>query len=220
VCGRFTFTTPAELVAQVFGLDDLPELAPRYNIAPTQDVAVVRPEDGRRRIAVLRWGLITSKAPSGAPLINVRSESLSTRPFLRDAFAHRRCLIPTDGFYEWRRIGRAREPFHIRRPDGAPFAFAGLWSAGPADGANAKGSCAILTTEANETVRKVHGRMPVIVPAADYDLWLDPTVTAEDPLRPILAPTRDALLAISVGPTVNNARNDDPSCLRPAPTLL
>lgn len=218
MCGRFTFTTPAELVAEAFGLDGIPDLAPRYNIAPTQDVAVVRPEGGRRHLAFLRWGLVTAKTPAGPPLINVRSESLSARALFREALALRRCLIPSDGFYEWRRIGRAREPFHIHRPDRSPLAFAGLWS--PGQESSGKGSCVILTTEANRTVETVHSRMPVIVPPQDYALWLDPAVTDEDPLRRLFRPSKAELITTSVGPAVNNVRNDDPSCLRPAPTLL
>lgn len=218
MCGRFTFTTPAELVAEAFGLDAVPDLAPRYNIAPTQDVAVVRAEDGRRRLVFLRWGLVTAKTPPGPLLINVRSESLSTRASFRDALASRRCLIPSDGFYEWRRFGRAREPFHIHRPDGTPLGFAALWS--PAVGSSGKGSCVILTTDANRTVKTVHSRMPVIVPPEDYALWLDPAVTTEEPLRGLLRPSAAELVAISVGSAVNHVSNDDPSCLRPAPTLL
>lgn len=218
MCGRFTFTTPAELVAEAFGLDAVPDLAPRYNIAPTQDVAVVRPEDGRRRLAFLRWGLVTDKTPAGPPLINVRSESLSARAPFREALASRRCLIPSDGFYEWRRFGRAREPFHIRRPDGAPLGFAALWS--PGVGSSGRGSCVILTTDANPTVTTVHSRMPVIVAPEDYALWLDPEVTTDDPLRRLLSPSEAQLVATSVGSAVNHVSNDDPSCLRPAPTLL
>lgn len=218
MCGRFTFTTPAELVAEAFGLDSLPQLAPRYNIAPTQDVAVVRPEGTRRQLAFLRWGFLTDKTPAGPPLINVRSESLAARARFRDALARRRCLIPSDGFYEWRRMGRAREPFHIHRRDGSPLAFAGLWSPGVSGGG--KDSCVILTTEANPTVMPVHSRMPVIVSPADYALWLDPAVLSEDPLQGLLKPSAADLVTTSVGPWVNNVRNDDPSCLRPAPTLL
>lgn len=218
MCGRFTLTTPAELVAEAFGLSEVPPLAPRYNIAPTQDVAVVRPDDTGRRLDLLRWGLIVAGAAGGAPLINARAESLASRPAFREAFARRRCLIPADGFYEWRRIGRAREPFHIRRADAAPIAFAGLWALGSAT--EPRGSCVIVTTDANDTVKKVHDRMPVILDPADYALWLDPAESRAERLGPLLRPAGDMLVAVSVGPTVNDARHEGPACLMPAPTLL
>lgn len=218
MCGRFTLTTPAELVAEAFGLPEIPELSPRYNIAPTQDVAVVRPGNAERRLDLLRWGLMAPGKAGGGPIINARAESLTSRAPFREAFAQRRCLIPADGFYEWRRIGRAREPFHIRRPDRAPMAFAGLWAPGSAP--DLRGTCVIVTTDANDTVRPIHDRMPVILRPADYGLWLDPTVATESRLRPLLEPATDPLVAVSVGSAVNDPRHEGPACLMPAPTLL
>src|SRR5262245_37567821 len=136
MCGRFTLTTPEELIAEAFGLDETPKLSARYNIAPSQPVAaIVQPPTGRR-LVTFRWGLL---APGEADrddmlLINVRSETAASKPLFREAFRARRCLIPADGFYEWRKAGKRREPFHIRLRDRRPFAFAGLWSEEPGEG--------------------------------------------------------------------------------------
>lgn len=222
MCGRFTLTTPGDLVAEAFGLDERPELAPRYNIAPTQPVAVVRrvgPGEPRR-LALVRWGIVPSRTREPwkqGPLINARSESAAERPVFRGAFRQRRCLVPADGFYEWKPVpgARARQPFFVRRADGRPFAFAGLWEPGPGTG-DPQDSCTILTTDPNELLRPLHDRMPLILDQEAYDLWLDPSVRDPGRLRPLLRPCPpEALLVHPVGPKVNDPKNDEPECMRP-----
>jgi putative SOS response-associated peptidase YedK len=224
VCGRFTLTLPPDLIAEAFGLDpdDLPPLEPRYNIAPTQPIAVVRRlrPGAPRQLDLLRWGVSPATAPGGArarggPLINARSESAATRPGFRDAFRRRRCLVPADGFYEWAAGPGRRQAFHVTRKDGRPLALAGLWEPAPADGAPA--SCVILTTEPNDLLRPIHERMPVIVEPADFDRWLDPERAGTDVGAGILRPlAAEALAARPVGPAVNNAQNEGAACLEPA----
>ena len=216
MCGRFTLTTPGEVLAEAFGLDEPPTLAPRYNIAPTQPVAAVRREaDGRRRLVLLGWGLVPPiPRESGRPLINARAETAASLPSFRDAFRARRCLVPADGFYEWKAGGPRKQPFHVRLSDGRPFAFAGLWeprARGPEG--NTAGSCALLTTEPNALMRDIHDRMPVILPPEGYARWLDPALRPAD-LAPLLRPYHaGAMEARAVGAFVNNARNEGPECV-------
>jgi putative SOS response-associated peptidase YedK len=220
VCGRFTLTLPPDLLAEAFGLDDVPILEARYNIAPTQPVAVVRRlgSGGARQLDLLRWGVALPPAPGsrrGGPVINARSESIATRPAFRDAFRHRRCLVPADGFYEWSAAGTGRQAFHIARRDGRPFAFAGLWEPETASGKPA--SCVILTTEPNDLLRPIHDRMPVIVEPSDYGRWLTPDDARSESLADLLKPCPpETLAARPVGPAVNNAQNEGPACLDPA----
>jgi putative SOS response-associated peptidase YedK len=216
MCGRFTLTTPAAALAEAFDLDETPALAPRYNVAPGQDVAVVGRRDAshRPRLALLHWGF-RRPGESAGMLVNARSETAYRLPLFRDAFRSRRCLIPADGFYEWKREGARKSPYLIARHDGAPFALAGLWQREP--GPAPRSTCVILTTEPNPLLREIHDRMPVIVPRAAYARWLDPELTAPEELRPLLVPFPDDELKLTrVGTWVNNARNDDPRCLEPA----
>jgi putative SOS response-associated peptidase YedK len=220
VCGRFTLTLPPDLIAEAFGLDDVPILEARYNIAPTQPVVVVRRlrPGGPRQLDRLRWGVTL---PSGegsrrsGPVINARSESVATRPAFRDAFRRRRCLVPADGFYEWAPGAGRRQAFHITRKDGRPLAFAGFWEPAGRDGAPA--SAVILTTEPNDLLRPIHDRMPVIVDPADYERWLAPEGAPTEPLAGLLKPyPAEPLAARAVGPAVNNAQNEGVACLDPA----
>jgi len=223
MCGRFTLAASPTALASLFDLDAalLPPLAPRYNIAPTQAVAVVRaaPGDGRREMVLLRWGLIPSwaKDPSvGSKMINARSETITERPAFRVAFRRRRCLVPADGFYEWRREDGKKQPYHITLADHRPFAVAGLWERWKAPTGDVVESCTLLTTDANDLVRPLHDRMPVILAPADYALWLDPDVT--DPILPeqLLHPFPPAAMALRpVSTRVNSVRNDDPGCIAP-----
>jgi putative SOS response-associated peptidase YedK len=216
VCGRFTLTASGEEVADAFDLDEAPTLAPRYNIAPSQEVvAVVAGPDGRPRLDLQRWGFVSRHPTNRRPLINARSESVGARPPFSDAFSRRRCLLPADGFYEWQAVAGAkrRQPHYIRLASGGLFALAALWEPAP----EGWGTCAILTTEPNATVRPIHDRMPVIIPPAGYATWLDPTRSRAE-LLPLLGPfDARALSAVAVGTAVNDARNESLDCIRPSP---
>ena len=220
MCGRFNQTASGEEVAFAFGLDEAPELAPRYNIAPTQPVAViaVQPETGRRGLVQLAWGLVPRDALGRERgFINARSETAWEKPAFKEAFARRRCLIPATGFYEWQKLdARRRQPWLIRLAAPGPFAFAGLWEPAAAV-PGATPTCTILTTEPNEVARMVHDRMPVILDPSDYALWLDPAVELAAEVRPLLRPfPAAAMTAYPVSTRVNNAAFDDPACLAPA----
>ncbi|HEY1598513.1 MAG TPA: SOS response-associated peptidase [Pirellulales bacterium] len=174
MCGRFTLRTPAHAVADAFGLISTPDLQLRFNIAPTQLVAAVRfdPQQGGRQLTRLRWGLIPSWAadPSiGSRMINARADTVATKPAFRSAFKRRRCLVLADGFYEWKKVGSAKQPFFMRLKDDRPFAFAGLAEHWHRDGQTID-SCSIITTESNSLMAEIHDRMPVILPPAEYDL--------------------------------------------------
>jgi len=218
MCGRFNLTASGQEIAEALGLDEAPELAPRYNIAPSRPVAVVRLEaaTGRRRLGTVRWGLI----PAGAPRterghINARAETAWQKPSFREAFARRRCLVPATGFYEWQRThARRRRPWLFALGSGRPFAFAGLWE--PPVGNDAPATCTILTTEPNGVTRPVHDRMPVILSPAAYARWLDPSPGDAVALRLLLAPfPAEAMTARPVSTVVNDARFDGPACLEP-----
>ena len=164
----------------------------------------------------MRWGLIPSWSRDGkAPLINARAETVADKPAFRSAFRKRRCLVPADGFYEWQALPGRKRPFLFRRPDGTPFALAGLWEAWHGPDGRPLETCALLTTEANAVVRPVHDRMPVLVSPADFDRWLAPDAAPAN-LVPMLRPAPDdALAAVAVGPYVNSARHEGPGCVEP-----
>lgn len=233
MCGRFALRARAEALAQQFGLDDVPRLPPRYNIAPGQQVAVVRAaplppagpaptRPGRpvRRLDRLRWGLVPffAKAPDpGARMINARSETVADMPAYRNAFRRRRCLLPADGFFEWKRLDKRKQPYFLSLRDGRLFAFAGLWERWEGGGGQTVESCTILTTAPNELVRPLHDRMPVILPEEAYDLWLDPEIRTVERLLGLLRPfPAERMLACPVETLVNNPANDDERCIRPA----
>ena len=221
MCGRFTLISPGEVLAEFFELVDTPDIEPRYNIAPTQAVAVVRRDRDIRRFDLMHWGLIPSwaKDPTiGNRMINARSETAATKPSFRSAVKYRRCLLPTDGFYEWKAIAgqKRKQPYYIRMADGQPFAFAGLWEywEGP-DGA-AIDSCTILTTEPNEMMADIHDRMPVILDPKDFTQWLDPSVQAADVICPLFRSfATGRMKAFPVNTTVNRPSNDTASCIEP-----
>ena len=217
MCGRFSQTAPGEEIAEVFALDAVPLLSPRYNIAPTQAVAVVgiQPKTGRRGLASLTWGLVP-KGALGAErgFINARAETAWEKPSFRQAFARRRCLVPATGFYEWQKTEGRRQPWLFRLDSGRVFAFAGLWE--PSVAPDEPPTFTILTTEPNELTRPVHERMPVILDPADYRAWLDPAVSVAAPLRSLLRPfPAAAMTAFPVSTAVNNPTFDDPACLAP-----
>jgi putative SOS response-associated peptidase YedK len=214
MCGRFTLRTPLHLLMRQFNLSAQAEwqLSLRYNIAPTQDIAVIVKTDSGRELNQMRWGLIPSwsKDPkSGPPLFNARSETAGEKPTFRSAMRHRRCLIPADGFYEWKKEGKQKLPIYIRRPDEQPFAFAGLWEQW-----NDVESCTILTTAANGLMQPFHDRMPVILSPNDYNVWLDPKLDDPNKLNYLFEPFPDSeLIAYPVNPVVNNARHDAADCI-------
>ena len=218
MCARFQFAPPEDWVEE-FGLTDAPVVAPRYNIAPTQDVlAVRRRRAGDRQARLFRWGLVPSWADDpamGNRLINARAESVASRPAFRESFLQRRCLVPASGFYEWKKFGRAREPWLIRLKGGATFAFAGVWDRWSRGEGSAIESCSLITTSANPLVAPIHGRMPVLIDRAAYDAWLDPRAT-EDDLRTLLAPfPAERMETFPVSPRVNSTAVDDADLTRP-----
>lgn len=221
MCGRFTLTVSAEVLADHFKLEAVPPLEPRFNIAPTQAVSVIwiRPARKRRELAILQWGLIPSWAddPSmGARCINARAETVLEKPAYRTPFRYRRCLMAADGFFEWKGKGKLRQPYYFRLKDGRPFAFAGLWEQWGPEGADQIETCALITTDANQEVRPIHERMPVILSPADYDLWLDPHNHEAERLLPLLRPfTAEPLEVFPVSTRVNSPFEDEPECITP-----
>lgn len=216
MCGRFALTATSEEVQALFGYVDGEDFPPRYNIAPTQPVAIVRLVRGARRFALARWGLVPSWVNDPrrfALLFNARAEGAADKPAFRAALRYRRCLFPASGFYEWRRgPGRTRQPYWVRPRGGGLVAFAGLWETwSDRDGGEIDTAC-ILTTGSNATVAPIHDRMPVVVAPADFDRWLDvreyPPAAAAELLRSAPA---DLFEAIPVGPRVNKTDNDDPT---------
>jgi len=217
MCGRFTLSQSAEAIASTFQLSTVPELAPRYNIAPTQPIATILLEGDRRQFQMLRWGLIPSwakDASMGAKLINARAETVAEKPAFRSAFRRRRCLVVADGFYEWQPQKGKKQPFYFRLQDGQPFAFAGLWETWQAPDGEKIDSCTLLTTAANSLLRSVHDRMPVILKPEDYNQWLDPQIQKPEQLQPLLQPySSEAMVAYPVSTNVNNPSNDLPECI-------
>jgi putative SOS response-associated peptidase YedK len=205
MCGRATLSTRPEDLREAFGLEEMPELISRYNIAPTQPVAVIRQ---LHRLELLRWGL--PSAPHGG--INVRIETVARAPAYRSCFRARRCLVIVDGFYEWKREGKAKQPFLIQRPDKKPFALAGIWDSSVSPVGEVVESCAVITRDAAGPVAELHDRMPVILPPTSYDAWLD--VTSKDPIQ-LLDQTGTELALHAVSPLVNNPANDDARCIEP-----
>ncbi|QDU39428.1 Putative SOS response-associated peptidase YedK [Maioricimonas rarisocia] len=223
MCGRFTLHAPPQLIREAFSLFRDPELAPRYNIAPSQPIAVVRFDENRtpREWDLLRWGLIPSWAKDskiGYKMINARGETVASKPSFRAAFKRRRCLIPADGFYEWeKRDEGPKQPWYMTQPDGEPFAFAGLWESWSDPDGGVIESCTIITTEANDEMARLHDRMPVILPPDDYDVWLDPSIEEAKTLQPLLVPYEGELKFTPVSTEVNSPRHDSPDCIRPLP---
>jgi putative SOS response-associated peptidase YedK len=220
MCGRFTLTASREVLRDLFPLFDIPDVTPSYNVAPTQTVLAVRVPAGRDKpeLAALKWGLVPGWADDpaiGNRLINARAETVAEKPAFRSAFRQRRCLVLADGFYEWQKVGRQKQPYLFRLQGGAPFAFAGLWEHWERDG-RAIDSCTVRTTSANELVKPLHERMPVILAPADFARWLDPKPATGPELQALLRPyPAEAMTAYPVSPQVNNARHNDAECVAP-----
>jgi putative SOS response-associated peptidase YedK len=218
MCGRYTLGVSPARIAEVFELADEPAFQPRFNIAPTQDAPVVVATGAGRRLELRRFGLVPHWAGDpriGSRLLNARAESVAEKPAFRDAYRRHRCLVPADGFYEWKPQGRRRQPFHVRRRDEQPFAMAGVCDTWHARQPDAIASFAILTTEADALVRPIHDRMPLILAPGEWSAWLDPG-TAPDRLGALLArPQAPGFEAYAVDPRVNSPHVDDPSCREP-----
>ena len=212
---------PASVIAEQFSVFEVPLLKPRFNIAPTQAVPVVRmapqQSEPQRQFVFLHWGLVPSWADDpaiGNRMINARAETAADKPSFRTALRRRRCLIVADGFYEWQKLGKRRQPMFIHLRDDRPLAFAGLWESWEGAGHSALESCTILTTEANDLVRPIHDRMPVIVAPEDYARWLDPAVQKPEPVLPLLRPyPSEPMEAYPVGTRVNSPARDEERCL-------
>lgn len=220
MCGRYTLTSPDELV-QEFGLGELPfALVPRYNIAPTQEAPIVVAAP-TRELRLFRWGLVPTFAQDtrgAARLINARAETVDQKPSFREAFAKRRCLVCSDGFYEWERSGKRPLPFYMQRASKGPIALAGIWERFVDNTGVEYLSFAAMTTEANALMRPIHDRMPVIIDPADYDRWLDPAIRDRNALDDLLRPAHeDGYTIRQVSERVNSVANDSAACLRGGP---
>jgi putative SOS response-associated peptidase YedK len=218
MCGRFTLTAPTEEVAAKFEVPDPPLLAVRYNIAPSQVIAVVglKADGVRRGIALLQWGLVpnwANDAKSGPRPVNLRADTV--RHKFGEQFRERRCLIPADGFYEWKTVGKKKLPHRFTLVSDEPFAFAGLWDLWGSGKQNLL-TCCLLTTNANELVAEVHDRMPVIVAPEHYSTWLDPDSSVDD-LEALLRPyPADVMRVAAANPILNSPKHDGPECLEAA----
>ena len=229
MCGRYTLTGRIEDLLLHYGLGEMGEelladYLPRYNIAPTQLVpAILRAEDGSPSLELLRWGLVPAWADDpaiGNRMINARGETVASKPSFRSAFSKRRCLLPADGWYEWRKLagGKNKQPYHIALASGDPFAFAGLWEQWtPKSGGEALRTCTIITTVAAPAIRPIHDRMPALLTEQGRDAWLDLQADRES-LQGLLRPyPGEELRAYPVSRLVNAPANDRPECVEPAP---
>jgi len=221
MCGRYRLSRRKQLIQEYFDTTDEVDWEPRYNIAPSQNVPIIRQNRAKpeRRFSLARWGLIPYWAMDqsiGYKLINARSETVTDKPAFREAFESRRCLIPADGFYDWKRVGTAKQPFHFGLQDDSLFAFAGLWDRWKDASGQAVESCSILTTSPSALLADVHDRMPVILNPDHYDLWLDPGFRRVDALKDMLNPFDATLMRrYAVSTRVNNVTNDDGECSEP-----
>ena len=222
MCGRYRLSRRKQLVEEYFDCDPWDEdWSPRYNIAPTQTVPVIRqnPKEPIRELSVMKWGLVPhwAKDSSGAVgMINARSETASTKAAFHDPIRFRRCLIPADGFYEWKRDGKTKQPFCFEVNQGRLFAFAGLWDRWKDPGGNWIKTCSILTTTPNAVTSSVHDRMPVILDPDNYDLWLDPGVTKVEAVSDLMKPYDARLMrSYPVSTRINHVANDDEECSAP-----
>lgn len=238
MCARFTLRLSSDAIKELFELDEVPELPERFNIAPTQDIpAVTQSREGDRKLRILRWGLVPSWAKSlavGTQMINARAETLHEKGAFRTAFERRRCLIPADGFFEWKdvtecaeqgslfgeskavKLKTRKQPYYITKRDGGLFAFAGLWERWSDPQGHVVDSCTIVTTDANEAIAPLHDRMPVIIDREDFGLWLDRHERDYGKLMPLLHsyPANEMKLT-PVNPVVGNPKIEGPECVEP-----
>jgi putative SOS response-associated peptidase YedK len=220
MCGRITLTLSLEEVADRYNVAEKIEWTPRYNIAPQQPVPVII-NDGRNHLELFRWGLIPFWAEDpavGNRLINARAETVESKPSFRHSFRRQRCLILADGFYEWKKEGNKKRPFHFLLHSQEIFGFAGLWDAWKNPEGKVIRTCTIITINSNELVSHVHDRMPVILPRDKEELWLDPLRTDVPELKSVLLPyPADLMEFYEVSAYVNSITHDDPECIKPLP---
>ena len=223
MCGRYVIISTPESIRALFGYGEMPNFPPRYNVAPTQPVPIVRLVDGKRSFALMRWGMLPAwvKDPKTFPLlINARGESVLEKPAFRNAMRRRRCLLPNDGFYEWQ-PGATKRPYLVRAKRDAngeaqPLAFAGLYETWTGPNGEELDTVAIITTRANHALSAIHDRMPVFVPPQAFDLWLDCANVEADVAAALIAPAEDELLeAYEISTAVNRVANDSAALLEP-----
>jgi putative SOS response-associated peptidase YedK len=219
MCGRYAITSAPEAIRALFAYHEQPNFPPRYNVAPTQPVPVVRLGEGKREFVLMRWGLLPAwvKDPRGVSLmIMARGDSVNEKPAFRAAMRRRRCVLPADGFYEWKQDGEKRRPHYVRLKSGGPMALAGLWETWTGPNGEELDTVAVVTTRANRTLSLIHDRMPVIVPPNAFDLWLDCRRVDAETASALIMPARDELLqAHEVSLAVNRAVNDGPALIEP-----
>lgn len=230
MCGRFARFSPAHIFRMLFQLDEILDLVPQYNIAPGQDVFAVRgivirdeqqrsasPKNYSKEVSTFRWGLVPiwAKDPQiGFKMINARSETVTEKPAFLEAFKKHRCLIPIDGFYEWKKQQDGKQPYYIHMTDKQPFALGGIWDAWTNPQGKILESCSILTTAPNEVVKPIHNRMPVIIEPKDFDLWLNPAIQESEKVKPLLKPyTASTMVAYPISTFVNSPRNQGEQCI-------
>jgi putative SOS response-associated peptidase YedK len=225
VCGRFTQQRPTSELAEIFDAENLAaDDGGHFNVAPTDEAAVIVQRAERRAVVRYRWGLVphwADDAKIGGRTFNARAETIAVTPAFRDAFRRRRCLVPVDSFYEWRREGGVRQPYRILRADGTPLVLAGLWAGrrDPVDGAIQR-TFTIVTTTANRAIGELHDRMPVILPPAAWTTWLDADGADVAELHGLLIPSDESLDVYPVVRLVNNVRNDGPELVAPLAASL
>lgn len=221
MCGRYSITSAPEAIRALFRYREQPNFPPRYNVAPTQPVPIVRVVEDDRHFALVRWGLIPPRVKDPREfslVINARGESVNEKPAFKNAMKRRRCLFPADGFYEWRVEGRGRRPFHVRPKGGGPMAFAGLWETWMGPNGEEMETAAIVTTTANRTLAPIHDRMPAVIAPEAFDMWLDCVNVDALSATALIAPApENALEAYEVTSAVNRVINDSPELIEPVP---
>lgn len=220
MCGRFANAIPSSILTEYFSLSEEPAIPPRWNIAPTQIVPIIKlDEGGGRKLNMARWGLVPHWAKDlaiGNRLINARSETVHEKPAFRQAIRSHRCLVPASGFFEWVKTTKARVPYYISMKDGVPMAFAGIWDVWNESDGKAVETFSILTTSANSLVMPIHDRMPVMFQSPDFDLWLDRSMNDPEKLRPLYQPCpSQALQSWQVSTLVNSPAHETEDCLLP-----
>jgi len=217
MCGRFVSNIPADVLKEIFSLIEVPQLEPRYNVTPTQNVAVVRSDGDHNRIDLLKWGFVPSWSKDlsfGSHMINARCETITEKQAFRHAIKYRRCIIPTSGFFEWEHSGSKKQPYYIQMADQSPLCLAGIWEAWKTPDGSQIETFAILTTSANKLVAPLHDRMPVIIHPDNFPLWLSKNMHDPEQLQQLFIPFQaSGMAAYKVPELVNNPRFDSPACI-------